>query len=641
MYSQNEIDSKQSLYTSQNKDQKIESKTAELTKLITSVKGKKNDVKLVFENNKKGRGTEFRVFTDGGLEFKGGVNSYGVHITNEVVNWKQLPASKNDDEKIVFANYYWTSEYGVKKRVEGVKSKIYHNEYSIYIKPMVEDENNLQLKTNTFCEIPGYYKGKEQLVSTSMLSKSVDLLEKINFNELANMRLIASEWIKENTFSLYQDVNNQLYGKFTARLGKTGSIKIPDGFRNYIDNLFVKNIYLVYSINNETPKVTIAKLRSIKSEKKNRKDIMEFFIPYIGSQKTVEIKITNPNLKLNKKAKQVLKIREMLQQNGFAITNFKDNARELGCHKSTEIEFEYREFIERVFKDDKNATVFHEAEIITTRETKQIKEATKHTIDIIVSVIDIQNNPKLINIELKTEISDNWLIDEGLDQLYHLEKALKSNNVLSILFVNGELINNYGKVLTQEFGEKIGIRIIGKQEFEVFKNKPELFKEIIKEFEIRKQKHNKIMNYGNKSNLLSLEQILPSSIRIIGVRSYEGEGKDFENRVREELIGNTTEIFENLQLAYFDRKMELDFITFNNDGVSIIECIDKSNMNIRSSVIDTINEVASQLEWRVDILNANTGVLYAKVNFKDYKIITRRYNNKKWSKRVTIKIRKK
>ncbi len=621
-----------------NKELTSQNRTKESTKGLEKTEStEKEEVKLVYENVKE-RGTELRVYSDGTLKFKGSVTKQGMVISNNVLKWKELPQSKVDGKVTVLANYQWETTNGEKLSAENVESEIYNNDHVTLIRPVIQEENNqirenMQSKVPMRCEIPGKIDGREQLASTDLLNESIEYLENNDFSNLTNMKLVASGWRHDNKFSILKDADGQLYIEFNAQKSRHGEIKLPNQLNDYIENLFVDNIPLITSIDNKSPVVVNAKTRM------QRTQIMEFSVPHYGTSESVNVKFTNPELKLNEKAEHDFKIVEALQQNGYDIVNIRGDTRELGQHKNPEVEHEFRSFIDAAFAGDENATVYHEPEILTNEKPNQVKEASKHSIDTAVSVNENTDNPNLIGFEFKTELSTQKLIDEGLGQLNHLENELGSNDVISVLLINDELRDNYGKVLTKEFGEQVGIRIIGKQEFNEIKNNPEQFKEIIREFEGKKHAQKGQGKSMDNNNQTSLEKVLPENIEVIGSRSYEGVGKEFESEVKEELLKEGIQIFENQKISYFDRSMELDFITINNDDeMTVIECIDKSSTNERYDVIDAINEVANELEFRVDILDADKGELYVKVDLEHFENLANRFDEKNWSDKIIIRI---
>ncbi|MCE7744827.1 MAG: hypothetical protein GPJ52_06795 [Candidatus Heimdallarchaeota archaeon] len=633
---------------------KIEEKSVpESVKLSLEVqeKTKIREKKLVYENIKQVRGTEIRVYTDGTLEIKGSVSKNGVLVTNDVHQWKALPRSKMDGKISVKANYEFLDENGERVRIEEVESEILNNNYYTFIQPLDNEvKEKLRQNKTAICEISGIVGEKEQLESTENFKIKSDTASRTEIPDLTGLKLVVKGRAMFTEFEIYVDEDEKVVIKQNCKIGTSGEIWLAGEIGRYIEDWFESTDNLYCSLDGKEPIAIKPTLRDIRD--KAQRKVKEITLPYWGQRTEVELVFSNPNLKLNEKAKENLKLKELLNKAGFKISSLKANHRAEGEHQDPKLEEEIKDIIKDAFDQDSRVIVLSEVEIIPENVEGVNKEANQSTFDNLIIHLDEKGDVESIDIvEIKTSTSPQKLklVDNAISNLRHFVNRIGNENITPIVVMNDDMKAG-NKIISKDFGDKIGVLVIGSEELNTLKENPKMLSERISEFKQMSEKTtNKESTRADSKGLtvdihedpeineLISERLSPE-VEIIGQRAIRESGVKFELEVKEILEEEGFTVIPNVVVSYSGRRMEIDLIAVKDGEIEVVSCKDRSGSTNSWSVSTDIKNAANRIEFAKDLLSADRGTQYTKVNPKISERVQDRFHNKPWAENVNIKI---
>lgn len=607
--------------------------------------------KLVYENVKQERGTEIRVYTDGTLEVKGSVSNYGVLVTNDAHQWKTLPRSKMDGKITVKANYELLEENGEIVKIEDVESEILNNNYCTFIQPLEKEvKEKLRQNKTAMCEIPGLVGEKEQLESTEKFKIKSDTATKTEIPDLTGLKLVVKGHAMFTEFEIYVDEDEKVIIKQNCKIGTSGEIWLAGEIGRYLEDWFENTDSLYVSLNGREAIVVEPTLRDIRD--KAQRKVKEITLPYWGQRTEVELVFSNPNLKLNEKAKENLKLKELLNKAGFKISSLKANHRTEGEHQDPKLEQEIKDIIKDAFDQDSRVIVLSEVEIIPENTVGVNEEANRCTFDNMIIHLDEKGDVESIDIiEIKTSTGPQKLklVDNAISNLTHYVNRIGNENIIPIVVMKDDMISG-SKVITKDFGNKIGVLVIGSKELNDLKENPEMLSERISEFKQMSEKtaSKEITKADSKELTLDLHQNpeinelisdrLPPEVEIVGQRAIRETGVKFENEVKEKLEEKGFTVVPNVVVSYYGRQMEIDLIVVKDGEIEVVSCKDRSGSKNSWSVSTDIKNAANRIEFGKNLMNADRGTLYTKVNPKISERIQEKFHDKPWAENVNIEI---
>ncbi len=611
----------------------------------------KIDSKLVFKAEKPVRVTGYEINTNSDLKIKG-----KLHVSMDIKKWKELPESKGDDSVIVIADYELIDNTGNKQRIGEVKSEVFNNGYKIYIRPI--DENNseavkkmMKEEGEFVCIIPGLVDNKEQLPNTDYFYERAKTALDTQFSNLSEMKLAAKGWALDTYSEIYLSNEEKVFVKQECKKDKSGGIWLAGELGRFIENWFENDDCIYCSIDGEEPIVLKPKIREINDKAKRK--VKEISIPYWGDREEVVIVFSNPTMKLNEKAIQNLKYKETLTQAGHKILSFKVNQMYEGAHKDQEIETIIKGIIiTEAFEHNPSVDILSEVEIIPEYSNGHSIWGNRYVFDNVLIQKDECGDATLSLIEIKTSEGASRIkqIDDAIANLHHYKKRIGNESTTPIIFMNDDFKSG-NRIITKEFGDEIGVILIGLSELENLKTNPELLNNRINEFKhqqlslMKNQKTKATVKWFSstyKDNKILqkykdlLAEKIPPEIQIKGQRASTGKGAKFEEKIKDELEKEGYDVVSNVMFSYFERIMEIDLLAFKDQEMKVVSCKDKSSSTNPWSVNTDVKNAANRIEFRLDLLNADKAEFYVNINSEIIDYIEEKYQNKKWTDNVNI-----
>jgi len=608
------------------------------TERINLVKSSLNDRICIFRQQKKVRGTSFRIFSDQTIEFKGSSSTLGVLITSNAKKWVNLPNSKNDFRINVIANYEWENENEGKNRIENLKSEIVHDNYTPRICPIevnMELLESLRNKNLIKCEITGIIDNKFQLNSTDYFKEALRIRNAIDIPCLNELTLVTSGGQQNATFEIFQDENGGVFISSKGIMDNYGDISLSSEIGRYIENWFGNEELFLAALNNEMPIIIPSKVK-VRTNRVGRSDLSNKLIrfPYFNANvcEKINVVITNPNLKLSEKAISDYKIKENLIKKGISIDSIKTSHDWGRVHIDSFMEQEVKKMIFELFNQDGFSLIFNEVEIAAQENNLTAYKSNRKKLDMVVIPLQKEKiNSPLLLIEIKSSSKHSQQTKETIAEIKNLQEKLGCN-VIPIVFINYDIKGMKTKLsVTEKFGELNGVILIGKQEFSEIKETPSKFNTRLTEYMNFIQKRNNglvcassynenivqsIINFGSKNLLEKLELFKLNfhyGFKIEGFIEPNSNGQTFEVEVKEELENEGFQVISNLQVSYKGILIEFDHVAFKGDIITIVSCKDRGDYMNSAKLAQKIKIAANVLEHRQRLFKFANAILYVKV----------------------------
>ncbi|MGC9777674.1 MAG: hypothetical protein HZR80_00365 [Candidatus Heimdallarchaeota archaeon] len=419
--------------------------------------------KILYQAKKPKRGTFYQIYTNGTLEFMGGITTKNqIHISNDIRKWKRLPSEKNKDSLIVKVTYYFINCLEEEEQIS-CQSEIIHNGYGIYLQPLNTDLNytkilaKLKERKITSCSIPGMINGKEQLESTEYFIKSSNLREKCEIPAIENLIPLVNGGYQESEFSIYKSKTEQIYIKQIGRIDHWGQFRLSaDLFRYFQDWEEIPN----FVCSKEQAEEYF--IPSSVHKRKTGKRTKNLNFPIYEEPQRIEVLFTNPSLTLTNEAKKTINFKKQLIKNNFPIISLKINARTKETHIDKNFERKCIEIFQKLNKKIPKATLATEVDLFI--DSNYNTTGNKKCFDIVFYVPLFNSEMTLILSEIRTsQKHSKYLNTSGIAELFHVKNIIQSHYFIPNIFLNRELFNPHNIDVTRLFSHTIGIPIINKK----------------------------------------------------------------------------------------------------------------------------------------------------------------------------------
>jgi len=623
---------------------------------------KEEDI-LLFESEKTVRGTSLQIYADGKIVFRGSGNRIGIKITNDTKKWKIIPKIEDDYELIVYANYEWTDCEGNTIRVENIKSKIYSDKYYTLIKPI--EENSVittrmidnQLVT---CEILGFIDGIEQIPSTQYLKQARNLILKSNLKNIEKAIKILKGGKFATQYEIFMDKDGKIYIKHSGIMNRWGWFRLSSEFFNIFENWNQDDLFCC-SVNGTKPLIIQGRVL-VRSTGKLSKSLV---FPKYAPKENVEIIFTNPNLKLNTKILSDLKLRNRLKEAGIKVNQLVSNTKNVETHADPILEQELYNLLSEVVKLIDKSSILFEVDLTSENELLYCDEGDGMCCDVVIfSKSKIFKKMPLIIIEFKAPLNHSPVqLRSAIASMKHMQRRLGYEKVIPIVVYSQDIYSK-NKIITREYGESLGIILLGPSDISKYKLNPvRLLNRIInfmnKTNPITKlQQSEKSKIKLNKSSIKRLKETnrmkelailkkyeklinctLPDDVEITNLKSQSGKGGIFEEEMRKELEDKGYDVISNAIVSNGLYLAEIDLIAFKGDEIIIISCKDRSDYKDHPMLISHLRNDLNQLEMNMGFTNIKNGIYFGKVKPEYREEIKKRFHNKKWSEGLDIDIR--
>ncbi|MGC9780066.1 MAG: hypothetical protein HZR80_12545 [Candidatus Heimdallarchaeota archaeon] len=595
-----------------------------------------NQRKIIFRNQKRKVGIEYTIYSDETIIGEtASITSSGIRIPVEIGKYFHFPI-KQDERLEIFADYIVSSSAG-ESIFENIASEVYLQRIAypdrkkrkvlrdvVFLKPR-EPATLKAIRLLPKHQSRIRYIIHKQLNPTAyfLQTKTIRDLTPVDF-DISGLELIITGGLQSARFEIYCNSTNQLFIKMDTSIRRWGKVTLSSELHYHLSAFFDYNFF-VCKKENEPPMVIPTFPREIDQRK-----VMEISFPHIAEEKKdTTIIFTHPNLTLKPSTIADYQAKCALKGMGFPIKSYHSNYI-TGQHKEPEIEQAMRDLIQKALSNTELQRNSEVQLVIGSPHENEI--GNKHSFDEIL--IDEKENTLLI-IEYKTSFAQSKYgeVDKAIAELEHFRRKLGSK-VFLILLMNDDLLNSKREIITQPFGERNNILLIGKHDLEVFYSQPELLLERINSFKQRKEiikktplleetrLYKSLLKFSdsqflNKHTDLLLRK-LPHNYRIISILNGLHLGADFEQQVQALLQKEGFEVLSNVLIGYYSRKMEVDHIGFKNETLTIISCRDASKVTCLMSLKLDIKQKACLLEHRKFLLNADYARLYLKVSQQVY-----------------------
>ncbi|NPD90558.1 MAG: hypothetical protein HGN29_17740 [Asgard group archaeon] len=595
-----------------------------------------NQRKIIYRNQKRKVGIEYTIYSDETIIGETvSITSSGIRIPQEIGKYFHLPTEQDERIEIIVDIKVCSS---IEDSVfENIASEIYLQKIAypdrkkrkvlrdvVFLKPKEPSIlKSIRFLAKHQSRIR-YIIHKQLDPSAYFLNvKSLRDLTPIDF-DITSLELIVTGGLQSARFEIYRDYTNQLFIRMDTSIRGYGKVTLSSELDYHLASFFDYDFF-VCKKESEQPMVIPTLPREIDQRK-----VMEISFPHMAKKKKdTTIIFTHPNLTLRPSTITDYQKKCLLKEMGFPIKSYHSNYI-TGQHKEPEVEEAMRKLIQKTFSTSKQLRNSEVQLVIDSPHENEV--GNKHTFDEII--IDERDNSLLI-IEYKTSFTQNKYgeVDKAIAELEHFRRKL-GGKVFLVLLMDDDLFNSKREIITQQFGERNNILLIGKHDLEVFYLHPELLLERINSFKQRKETIKKIP-FKKETQLyksllkLSESQVinkhtdfllkkLPLNYRVISILNGLHSGADFEQQVQALLMNEGFAVLSNVLIGYYSRKMEIDHFGFKNDTLTIISCRDASNVSCLMSLKLDIKQKACLLEHRKFLLNADYARLYLKVSQKVY-----------------------
>ena len=589
--------------------------------------------KIIFKNQKHKVRIKYTIYSDSTITCQThSISSKGVIIPLEIGKYFTLPKTRENQLKI-YVDFKFDTFVGLPK-FENVLSEVYSQKFSyrdrrkrkkqrtvVFLRPtdaiIFKQLRELQKQHEKISYIiRGQLKPTDYFLKTKSIRDSVPR----DF-DTSESELIVAGGRQNAQFEIHQKADKQLLIIMKTRIDKWGRITLSSELRNHFSNFFDFEFFVCKK--DDSPLIVVpAILREIETRK-----VLELKYPrYAANKVATTIIITHPALTLQPSTIANFRKKTEFRELGYPIKSFTSNFI-AGRHQDSEIEEKMRTLVNQVFASSQYVQ-FSEVQIVVDCPTEN-ELGNKHVFDELI--LDTKDN-SLIIVEHKTSFtsSKHTEIDSAIAEMEHFRRKL-GERILLILLINADLLNRE-EVITQDFGDKSNILLIGKEELEKMYQTPSNLLRRISDFKEKSQQIKKEQTPKENSFLNeSLEKILdtnggvftqckslllerlPKNIQLISLLGINHAGSSFEQEIRQLMEAKGYDVITNVLFGYFGRKMEIDILGVKNDRITIVSCRDASSVKCLMSFRLDLKQKSCKLEYRRTLLNADFACLYVKV----------------------------
>jgi len=613
---------------------------------------KNQEVKLVFENIKSDRGTEFRIYTDGSLEFRGSTSTSGLYITVDVMKWVELPQKKTDSKEKVLASFQWENKIGEIVRIEDLESEIYHSGYYTYIRPVAEGlgkivRKGMRRSILMRCEIAGKAQGKEQLKFTKLFRNASQIRNSTQIKNIEDLTIITAGGRINAGFKILKDDGEQIYIAFNGIMDSFGHTNLSRELNNLFENWLEKEELFLCSLNNNEAIIVPSKVAHRKIVKNIIKAIN---YPSYSEDKRQFVSgiLTHPNLKLKPKTWDDFEITEQLRDSGITIEGLITDQNHMTKHTDQTKAKEIEDLVQDVFSKERTL-ILPEVRIFANEQNKTSYNSNTKCMDLIIIK---PKESELILIEIKTSPKHSQQTKQGIAELKNLQRKL-GESVIPIMFINYDIKNGGGKaIVTEKFGTANNIILIGSNEMDKIKQDKNVLLDRIEQYKqgilspnrdissyelISKQETSKD-NELLFSKLSLLESKLSLDVLIHGTITSNTNGAEFEKETQKELEKEGYQVIPNVSLSRNGIMFEVDLLVIKGNEITFVSCKDRSDYKIRDKLTQNIKLDANVLEHRMNIFNPDNGLLFVKTLEKHIDKMKEKFENMETNElRIIIK----
>ncbi|HUT82596.1 MAG TPA: hypothetical protein VMZ29_15475 [Candidatus Bathyarchaeia archaeon] len=555
----------------------------------------KEKKELIFEGEKTNRKTSYRIFNNGQIEIEGPITKPGLHISNRLYKWLNLPKINEDEIIKCKADLKIESLEEKVIMIENTIIMIFCNNYGVYIKPV--DDKVLSLfkeKISAKCSF--------QLESKYQTNLYLQLNEKlkIKIKNIDKRKPILKGGDNKTTFEIYQ-IKDQILVKHKGIMDSYGRFLLSSELRRYFEDWFEDEFFIIQS---ENKKMIIKSKTTKRVNSKKITKVLKF--QYFGLQKELEIIFSNPSLKFNENTLKDLDLKRKLVKSGFMIDDLVSNYRSDEEHKNVFFEKSVKKLFQEVFNNYNKSIILNEVRLKPKMQANLKLLQEYMCIDILIAIFNKkQNKTSLILIEIKTgNIKDKKIINTEYDiaRLYFLKENLGNQNIIPIVIFDSDIKGN-NMITTKQFGLFVHTILIGLAEFQVIKNNPSLLLERISEYENTNPIEGKYNFFKNPN------------IEILGRRQSNHQGSHFERYIENLLIKENFQVSSNILVRCCGKEFELDHLATKNNKLEIISCKDRTNWK-SSSIDEEMKKYLIKLNFRRKIFGIDKGRLFIKTNNK-------------------------
>ncbi len=589
--------------------------------------------KIIFKNQKHKMGIKYTIYSDSTITCQThSISSKGVIIPLEIGKYFTLP-KKSENQLKIYVDFKFDASVGLPK-FENVLSEVYSQKFSyrdrqkrkkqrtvVFLRPIddiiFKQLRELQKQHKKICYvIIGQLKPTDYFLETKNIRDSIPC----DF-DLSDSELIVAGGRQNAQFEIHQKTDKQLLIIMNTKIDKWGRITLSSELRNHFSNFFDLELF-VCKKDDSPPIVVPAILREIETRK-----VLELKYPrYAPNKVATTIILAQPALTLQPSTIVDFRKKTEFRELGYPIKSFTSNFI-AGRHQDSRIEEKMRTLVNQVYASSKFEQ-FSEVQIVVDCPTEN-ELGNKHVFDELI--LDTEDNTLFI-VEYKTSFtsSKHSEIDSAIAEMEHFRRKL-GDNIFLILLINADLLNGE-EVITQAFGDKSNILLIGKEELEKMYQTPSKLLQRMSDFKEKNQqitkeqppKKNSFLNeflekildtnggvFTQCKNLL-LEK-LPKNIQLISLLGINHAGSAFEQEIQQLMEAKGYNAITNVLLGYYGRKMEVDILGIKDDRITIVSCRDASSVKCLMSFRLDLKQKACKIEYRRTLLNADYACLCVKV----------------------------
>jgi len=604
---------------------------------------------LVHRDLKHIRGALFEIYMDSTFLVMGRITSSGLNIPTKLNKWFNLPKLKNEKSISVKIDFILVNDD--QKKFLNAPTEISGNNYGTYIKLRdVLTTNKITpsqypLGDLICCKI-SFDLDDLDFVLKKSYRDALNIIQNSNLNLKFSTLIISGSHLGSD-FDIYLNQNKQVIIRQKGITSSSNNLYLSTEIKKYITNLTDYNHKFLCKINNDVQMIVDSSVIQNK-EKGLKKNLI---LPYLNPTKMIEVLITNPELKLSEIAHENYKMKLKLRKNGLPITSFKQNTSPKSDHMNKDFEIQARKLIQKVVLD-LGGKSFSEVKLERENKSKENQLSLYNHVDEL-GIVDFGKKQEiLILFEIKSSVATRHKskkIDRAIAKILNFSRKLNSKNVIPILIVNEDFRYN-NEIITEEYGSKLNMILIGQYEFQNLVRNPMNFVNKIKAFDFseksssqNKKKKNlvtsKITNEVILKYKIKLSEIINHKAKIIALKKQTGIGSVFEKCIARKYEESGYEVVNNLIIQLYNRKMEIDVLAMNNNNVILISCKNMSQVKKIDYLTQRIKESANLIEHRANLLGIDSARVHVKVNSSVFPKIKEKFNGS-WSSKLLISIEK-
>ncbi len=690
---------------------------------------------LIYQKEKKIRGSHYSIYSDGTIEIRGKLlSSTKFTIPKDLFQWFEI----SNPSRIFYVEI---KLFPINTYSADIKARFLCEKYGTFIQFLEQ----LDLKIGEQVLFKLDFRNSN-IKPTPKFHKTLALLELHSLPSIETLTYLFTGGKGNREFSLYKDNRNVLFVKANGTLRDGGSVSLSQELGYYIEDWFEKD-HLVYASKDKEE----AKIIESRIIRKNTTRHLEkcIYFPYQGKSKPISFVISSHEFQLTRDAIQDFDIKQSLTEKGISISRFKSHSLLIGNHCDYKFEAKIRKIAHQF---SSNYDWFNSPEVYLEFNNQNYTiQGNFKTVD---NIITERNLLKILLMEIKT--SDKNLgseLEYAIASILHTKSMFNRDYVFPILFINQDTKRLNGSlIITENFGFSCGIILIGPEKASSLQESPQkllsilndytekmnilskersklihpisgnittnillqkeayqllansklsenkiipiycllmgitltdfwllyrYFRESINNCQMQNQSdfgilqdvekkspnlaifdylHNLLVEKGYfallalKSKLPQNEDLhillqnqdlilerFPACIKIRDIwKRKRGKGTAYEHEIRKKLIKNGYQVASNVMLSNLSKPFEVDHLAFKNNAITLVSCKDRRNISYEPDLPHLIREAANVLEFRKNLLNIDTAILYVKVNpnfFHNQQLL---FGQKPWVKNVEI-----